>query len=391
MALLAKTVGFAAVMLCMLPMFLGGCTTETWGRSRTTLYTRAAEGAGETADERIPERERLLAEMDRRREEGAAESRRLIEKFFPDSGTLVSEDPEAARAAEAGELKAASAAWWGFDARDATDALAAALTAPVELLVIPAMEGPWISGPLEIDGPRHILFEPGAELLAREGDFREPRDTLLRIYRGKDVVLTGYGAGIAMRKSDYTKEPYQWSQHRHALAILESRDIRVEGFSIESAGGDGIYIGQRRGGPVPRNILLKNLVLRNNYRQGVSVISVDGFRMEYTHISHTGGTPPGAAIDFEPNSGLYGLTDCVVDSCLFEKNAGAALTVHLPNVLDTHPPVSILIRDSLILGNPLSLWVHGLGNGARGSLEFSNTRVRGLGITGRSESFRIIR
>ncbi|WP_319559866.1 right-handed parallel beta-helix repeat-containing protein [Marispirochaeta sp.] len=390
MALLAKTGGFAAAMLCMIPMVLGSCTTETWGRSRTTLYTMALEGARETAVGRTPERESLLAEMDRRREEGAAESRWVIEKLFPDSGKLVSEDPEAARAAEAGELKAASAAWWGYDAEDATDALSEALTAPVELLVIPAMAGPWISGPLEIAGPRHIIFEPGAELLAKAGEFLPTGDTLLTLYRAADVTLTGYGARIAMRKSDYISEPYQWSQHRHALSLLESRNISVQGFLIESSGGDGIYIGQSRGGEIPRNILLKDLHLIDNYRQGVSVISVDGFRMEYTYIAETEGTPPGAAIDFEPNSRLYGLTDCVVVGCLFEKNAGAGLTVHLPNVLETHPPVSILVQDTLILGNPYSVWIRGLDNGVRGSLEFRNTRVKGVGTIERSDTFMVL-
>ena len=341
--------------------------------------------------QRTPQRKRLLAEIDRRRENGAAESRQLIAGLFPDRRQLVSEDPDAARMAEQGDLQAASAAWWGYDVHDAADALAKAFAAPVDILVVPAMDGPWISGPLEIDGPGHIIFEPGAKLLAKEGGFLDKRDTLIRLYRADSVTLTGYDAGLAMRKSDYTRDPYEWSQHRHALAILESTNIKVEGFTIKSSGGDGIYIGQRRGGEVPRNVLLKDLHLIDNYRQGVSVISIDGFRMEYTYIAGTQGTDPGAAIDFETNSGLYGLTNCVVASSLFERNAGAGLTVHLPNVLESHPPVSILVQDSLILGNPYSVWVRGLNNGARGTLEFRNTRVRGAGTIGRSETFTVLR
>lgn len=362
----------AAVILLLV---FAGCATETWGRVRTFP----------------PKRERLLTEIEQRRGAGIRESRTIIAELFPDRRQLAAENPEAARAAERGELSVASAAWWGWNNRDSTEILSRAFSAPVDLLIVPAGKGPWITGPLLLDGPRHLLFEPGAELLAKEGDFRKRRDSLLTLYRADDVTLTGYGARVAMRKNDYTKEPYQWSQHRHALAVLESQNISVQGFLIESSGGDGVYIGQDRDGLVPRNILLKDLFLQGNYRQGVSVISVDGFRMEYSHVSRNGGTPPGSAIDFEPNSGLYGLTNCIVLSCLFEKNLGSALTVHLPNVLDSHPPVSILIQDTHILGNPLALWVHGLWNGAQGSLEFRNTRVKGIGLMGRSESFSIIR
>ena len=194
-----------------------------------------------------------------------------------------------------------------------------------------------------------------------------------------------------MRKEEYTRPPYVWSQWRHALALLESRQVHVEGLSIERSGGDGVYIGQSRGGEVPRDIRLTDLRLLENHRQGVSVISVDGFLMEYTYIAGTRGVPPSAAIDFEPNSGLYGITESVVSSCLFERNAGAALTIHMENQYAYHPPVSIRIEDTVIAGYPLSIWLGGLGNGIRGRVEFVNSRVSGLGYIQRSDVFSVVR
>ena len=352
-----------------------GCVSEPWG-------WRDASG---------PDREILLREFARRSRDGAVRSRERIEDLFPSRRALTAADPTAADEAQNGRRAVASAAWWGWDAANATEALQQAFRAPVDTLVIPAMQGPWLVDPLILDGPREVILEPGAVIMARRGSFIDTGDNLIRTTGQDGLRIIGYGARLVMRKADYRQPPYERSEWRHALAIFESSDVAVRGLSIESSGGDGVYIGQSRGADVCENILLSDVSLPDNHRQGVSVIAARGFRMEYTHIVGTRGTAPQAAIDFEPNSGLYGLTDCVVHRCLFERNAGAALTVFLVKMDETDRPVDIRIQETVILGHPLSVFIRGFRNGVRGRLEFVDTSVRGYGNIQRSGQFEVVR
>jgi hypothetical protein len=315
-----------------------------------------------------------------RRSEGALALTRRIEDLartaaLPD---LRRPDSRAASAAAAGELKIASAAWWGWASEDATAALNAALAAPVDTLIIPAMSGPWIVGPLSLTGPKTLLFEPGCTVIAAKGAFRNTGDCLLSIEGRGGITISGYGSRLEMRKDDYTQAPYAEGQWRHAISVRESSDILIEGLSIRSSGGDGVYIGQRRGLAVPTAITLRDLELKDHYRQGVSVIAANGFLMEYCRVVGTRGHMPQAGIDFEPNSHVYGLVDCKVSRCVFSKNAGAAVHVHLDKLEAAGPPADILVEDSALIGSPLAIWVRGLSNGAKGRVEFGNCIIQGL-------------
>lgn len=339
--------------------------------------------------------------FERRQVEGA---RRAVERFtimtaegaLPD---IRAPNSEAAAAAERGERHVASAAWWLKSAPSATAERASALTAaldaafaaPVDILLVPAIDGGWTVGPLALKGPREVVFEPGCLIQAAEGAFLGKGDCLISVEGVTGLRLIGYGARLEMRKEDYRAPPYEASQWRHALSVGESSGVQIEGFTIASSGGDGVYIGQRRGRSTPRNVILRDLHLVDHFRQGVSVIAADGFLMEDCLIEGTVGHAPQAGIDFEPNSGLYGFTDCVVRRCLFRENAGAAVHLHLTNLNAEHPPVSIRVEDSALIGSPLALWVRGLGGGAHGSLVLNNSPLDGLTTVERSATFAVER
>ncbi len=303
---------------------------------------------------------------------------------------LYSANREAARKAERGELRIASAAWWGWSAENSTAYLNAALSAPLDLLVIPKMAGPWIAGPLFVDGPKSILIESGSEIIAAEGEFHGRGDCLLTIRHNTGLRIEGYGARLAMRKNDYRSALYEPSQWRHAVAILESENIEVSGLSIERSGGDGVYIGQKSGGRVPTNIRLTDLRLSDHFRQGVSVIAAHGFTLEYSTISGTNGHQPQAGIDFEPNRNVYGLVNCKVASCVFQDNAGASIHIHLTHLGASHPPTSIRVTDSIIRGNPVAIWAQGMGPELSGCVEFENNRISGLKIIKKGENMRFL-
>ena len=334
----------------------------------------------------------LERELESRRTEKESEQALRIAALeaTPGMPDIRSSNRAAAEAAMDGRLRVASAAWWGWDRHDSTRALNGAFKAPVEVLIVPAMDGPWIVGPLRLDGPRTVIFEAGCVVLAAKGAFRGRDDCLVSVLRTGGLTLSGYGAAFRMRGSDYRKAPYEPSQWRHALSLRDSGKILIEGLRIEHSGGDGVYIGQSRGGFIPHDIVLRDLDLRSNHRQGVSVISARGFLMEYCRVRSTRGTAPQAGIDFEPNSGVFGLTGCVVRRCLFKRNAGAAVHVHLSKMNASQPPVSISVEESALIGAPLAVWVAGLGNGVRGDVVFMNSIVRGLRTVAESARFQTL-
>jgi hypothetical protein len=305
---------------------------------------------------------------------GMERSRRLIAEAFG-GADYRTPDEALALAAERGELESASAAWWGFDSKDSTRSLRAALASGARTVLVPAMASPWRTGPLRLRGSLTLILEPGAEIAALEGAFRGSGDCLLEAEGAADLAVIGYGARLSMRKEDYRRPPYEDAQWRHALSLRETLRTRVSGLSIEGAGGDGIYIGQRSGRPVPEDLVLEDLRIRGCYRQGISVVSARGLRILRCDISGTSGHLPGAGIDFEPNSELFGFEDCLVSSCSVHGNAGPALQVYLATRSAEERAVSIEIRDCVLRGFPYGLFVGGLGDGARGTLLVAGSRV----------------
>jgi hypothetical protein len=84
----------------------------------------------------------------------------------------------------------------------------------------------------------------GVVIAARKGSFRGGGDCLFSVKDKKEVTIVGYGAVIEMRKGDYQKRPYEKAEWRHAILIRSCSDVLIEGLTIRSSGGNGIYIGR---------------------------------------------------------------------------------------------------------------------------------------------------
>jgi len=264
---------------------------------------------------------------------------------------------------------------------DQTDTayLQSLLDSPLETIVIPARKEPWITGPLFLaSSHKSIEFEEGCTILAQKGLFLDPGDCLLEIRGASGITIRGNGARLAMNKNDYTRAPYKKGEWRHGIAIWESTDITIEGLTVRDCGGDGVYIGQSARSPVCENIMLRNLVIEDNHRQGVSVISVRDFLMESCTVRGTKGTPPMAGIDFEPNGGLYGFTGCVIRDCVFEGNAGAGIQIYAPRLTPEHPPFDLLVEHTVSRKNLSSIAIYNIPRGVRGAVTFRNCTLSGF-------------
>ena len=71
-----------------------------------------------------------MTQIDVRRQQGVVHTEQQLKGLFPDRTGMVNPNTELAAAAEQGDIRIASAAWWGWDAADSTENLLACLLLP---------------------------------------------------------------------------------------------------------------------------------------------------------------------------------------------------------------------------------------------------------------------
>jgi hypothetical protein len=319
---------------------------------------------------------------------GLQEQRDLIARAFDglDPGDV---NFRAAGSPTAGR-QAVSAAWWGFDPENATSSLQSSLDSGAPLVLVPAMASPWVTDPLLVRSHTTIILQEGAQVVSRKGGFQHTDDSLLKLKDVQDVTIQGYGARLVMRKEDYRRPPYEKSEWRHAIELYGCSDVRILGLQADSSGGDGVYLGSGDTQDYNRGVLLKDLTLRDHFRQAISVISAEDLRIENVEMAMTEGTPPSAGIDFEPNYPAERLVRCVLNRCVIRSNRGAGISVVLKKMDGTSRPVDIRVEDSSVSDNFFSLLLWGAQNVA-GRIELVHTTLRGLQLVGPGQRVTITR
>ena len=127
-------------------------------------------------------------------------------------------------------------------------------------------------------------------------------------------------------------------------------------FQIEYTGGDGIMTGGLELGTAAtrtRNVVVRNVSLENNHRQGMSVISAVGLLVEDTVFRGTNGTAPEAGVDIEPDNPKSTLVDVVFRRCHAIDNNGCGFQMNLGNLEHAwDAPISILFEDCHVEWSP---------------------------------------
>lgn len=286
-------------------------------------------------------------------------------------------NPAAIEDLKAGRRGDANAAWWGFNAQDATESLQAAIDSGARRVTVPFVGADWIVRPIRLRGNLELVFEPGVNVEAKKGEFKGTGDSLFSANDASGIAILGYGATLRMHKPDYQKEPYAKGEWRMTLDLQGCRNIRIEGLRLESSGGDGIYIGATTATPYCENVEIRNVVCHDHHRQGISVISAVNLLIENCVLSSTEGTAPEAGIDLEPNSPNEKLVNVVVRNCIMENNDGAGMLVYLKPLTRESEPVSILFENCHVRnGKDQGMAVGAIGeNGVDGLIEFRNCTV----------------
>lgn len=273
---------------------------------------------------------------------------------------------------------------------DDTAYIQALLDSDDQVIVIPRGDRPWQVRPLRITAhDKQLVFENGCVIEARPGDFIPGGDCLLTLDSCENVRITGYGARLSMRKDDYARSPYVKGEWRHCVSLYSCSSVALEGLEISNSGGDGVYVGQRKDALPCVELTLRDLYIHDNRRQGVSVISAHGFLMEGCVVKGTKGTPPSAGIDFEPNTGTSGFSDCTVRDCRFEGNAGPGVLVYPLKLAGTGAPVEIRFERCVSTGSFFSVSLYGIPKGLAGSIDFYDCTLRSFKWVQRSRSLKV--
>ena len=314
-------------------------------------------------------------------------------------------NPQAVREVLAGKRTVANAAWWAFDEEDSTDCLQAAIRSGARRVVIPNMTKDWIVRPLQLAGNQELVIEDGVVITAKRGEYRAKNDSVFTARDVSNLVIRGYGATVRMQKEDYIAGDvlerlgwnrwfgqYKKAEWRMALALRGATNVEVNGLTLRDSGGDGIYIGGGRQDHC-KDIRIRDVVCDNHYRQGMSVISVDGLTVEGATFKNTWGTPPSAGVDIEPDRTTERMRGVVFRNCRFEDNYGDGIQVHLVRLRSSPGEVSILFENCRVTSRRgTGIRVSKLSDdGPGGVIEFRNCVVEnteGYGIKVQDKSAR---
>lgn len=275
----------------------------------------------------------------------------------------------------------------GYNATDATPFLQTAISdTNADTVIIDHIGSDWITAPLFVNRSNLVLIlEDGVTMIAKAGAF-DVFDPLIRIVDQSNITILGYGATMKMRKAEYTS--LDDSEYRHVISLQSAINIRIEGLRLEDSGGDGLYIGNSFRPDSPQNycenIVVRNCFMTNNYRQGISIISVRDALIEYCEISETKGTLPEAGIDIEPDNPSHRIENLTIRGCKIFDNYGQAIQFAFPFVDDSSLDVSIVMEDTYIANNhdPSNEYAYtemaftdNYGNGIDGTVTLRNCYV----------------
>ena len=101
----------------------------------------------------------------------------------------------------------------------------------------------------------------------------------------------------------------------------EAEHITIAGVTAKKMWGDGFYVRSAS------DITFCGVIADANRRQGLSIISADGLAVLNSVFKNTGGTRPGAGIDFEPNDADQTITNVRIENSKFIDNAGPGILI----------------------------------------------------------------
>lgn len=239
-----------------------------------------------------------------------------------------------------------------------------------------------------------IWFADGAKVMAMAGGHQATDAGLFRV-TGNNVTMNGYANGtdtsdgtatLEMRKDLYMDQTqYDWSEGRSCISVQSADSTTIQGLNLVRSGGDGITVNRVpwTTQPPSSNVVIKDVVCDDNYRQGMSVINVDTLTATnciFKRTGFSGSTPPTAGVDIEASAAAGHLTGIKFINCSFVKNLGNNVEINLHQLTGSGlTPVDITFEGCLMdggNGNGMSFLGLSPTTGPTGTVLVKNTTIR---------------
>jgi len=237
---------------------------------------------------------------------------------------------------------------FGYQSANATSALQKAMESNYDTLVIDRQSADWLIGPLRFYNIKNkvVIFEKGVRLQAKQGYFPQKKDGLLSFWYSSNIQFIGNGATLQMNKEEYVDG--EW---RHGISLRSCTDIHIKDLIICDTGGDGIFLDGKTKDEYSENIFIKNVVLKNNRRQGMTIVSAKNVKVIGCIFEDTEGTLPGAGVDLEPDHKENRIQNINFEECVFKNNDHAGIVLALHNLDITSSPISVRFSECLLENN----------------------------------------
>lgn len=167
-----------------------------------------------------------------------------------------------------------------------------------------------------------LIGQKSTELIMISND--EIDFAVLNVHRVHNVVIKGVHI-VGDREKREGEIKGEWG---HGVSIKGSTSVYLIGLKIEKTIGDGVYIGQQEGIP-SENVYVRNTVIDNVRRNGLSITSGQNIFIKKLLISNSSGTKPMYGLDIEPNSNRDFIENIVIDSVTTFNNAIGGLKINI--------------------------------------------------------------
>ncbi|WP_257668986.1 glycoside hydrolase family 55 protein [Parapedobacter tibetensis] len=162
------------------------------------------------------------------------------------------------------------------------------------------------------------------------------------------------------------------------ICIYGSYNVRVINTRIVDCWGDGITVGARTAYGAPNGsvrVVIKNVVCRNNRRQGLTIGSVDSLIVDSCAFLYTSGTLPMDGIDIEPDNGTA--QRVYITNCEIAHNGGNGVE------MNAKPSTTAVIKDIHVQNNHIhhnaySGYIQHVQNSVFNHNRLTDNRVRNL-------------
>ncbi|MDQ9022744.1 right-handed parallel beta-helix repeat-containing protein [Acinetobacter sichuanensis] len=238
-----------------------------------------------------------------------------------------------------------------------------------EVLEIPA-------GRYKVDANKSIVLKSNISINLSPQTYLEiiPNNSqsykLFKIHNLKNVNING--GNLIGDKYTHEGKSGEWGM---GVEIRDSQNISISNMNINQMWGDAIYIGSN-GKNLNKNIILKNIAMNDNQRQGLSVISVENLYASNLSIYNTSGKSPMSGIDIEPNSPSNILKNINFNNIKTGNNKGAGFLISLNQYKKSNNEISIYLSNFSDEGSKMGLRISNADPSVKGLININKIQLK---------------